>query len=96
MPLAAQFGKDSTSGGPSGGNVQFDPSEAAQYRDPIFDAVYSVRRALYRTELMRSRVLLTLTALPTAFCALFTNALASRPHNKACDGRVCEPRSCVV
>ena len=44
--LSAQFGKDSTSGGPSTGNVQYDPAEVAQFRDPIFDAVYSVRSTL--------------------------------------------------
>ena len=37
------------SGGPASGNVQVDPAEAAQNRDPIFAAVYKVRSAIWVT-----------------------------------------------
>ena len=39
-------------GGPAAGNVQFDPAEAAQNRDPIFQAVYDVRSSLERCQEM--------------------------------------------
>ena len=64
MAWSTQFGKDSTSGGPSEGNVQFDPGEAAQFRDPIFQAIYSVRCTIdvHAFEITVDRLQVTISA----------------------------------